>query len=88
VRPGNVVIALLAGARVTKLRPAVVLSSDRYHRQRPDAVVGILTTQAPIPVCETDHRLHDWRIAGLRAESWFRGAYPIGIGWRSKEGYV
>jgi mRNA interferase MazF len=66
------VVALLPGARVTKARPAVVVSTERYHRERPDLIVGILTTQLPESVGLTDYVLQDWREAGLRASSCFR----------------
>jgi mRNA interferase MazF len=72
LEPGCVVVAELAGARVTKFRPAVVVSSDTYHQQRPDTIVGVLTTQRPRPETETDYLLLDWEQAGLRAPSWFR----------------
>ncbi len=72
LEPGCVVVAELAGARVTKFRPAVVVSSDLYHHQRPDVIVGVLTTQTPRPEAETDYLLLDWQEAGLRAPSWFR----------------
>jgi mRNA interferase MazF len=69
---GCVVVAELAGARVTKFRPAVVVSSETYHQQRPDTIVGVLTSQRPRPEAETDYLLLDWVDAGLRAQSWFR----------------
>jgi len=72
LRPGGVVVALLPGARVTKARPAVVVSTQFYHRERPDVVVGILTTQIPEALCLTDYALLDWQPAGLRAASCFR----------------
>jgi mRNA interferase MazF len=72
LEPGCVVVAELAGARVTKFRPAVVVSSNLYHRQRLDTIAGILTTQQPRPEAETDYLLLDWEQAGLRAPSWFR----------------
>jgi mRNA-degrading endonuclease toxin of MazEF toxin-antitoxin module len=31
-------------AQATKTRPAVVLSTEDYHRHRPDVVVGLITT--------------------------------------------
>ncbi|MEK7404514.1 MAG: type II toxin-antitoxin system PemK/MazF family toxin [Acidobacteriota bacterium] len=65
-------IAVLAGAKVTKVRPGVVVSSDLYHRERPDVIMGILTTQLPRSPGLTDHLLSDWRQAGLRASSCFR----------------
>jgi len=72
LRPGDVVVALLPGARVTKVRPAVVVSTELYHRERPDPIVGILTTQIPDPLKATDHLLVNWREASLRAPSCFR----------------
>lgn len=65
-------VAMLPGTHLTKVRPAVVVSSELYHRERPDAIVGILTTQVPTPLSSTDYVLSDWREAGLRAASCFR----------------
>lgn len=76
MRPGDVVVGVLVGAQETKLRPAVVIASATYLAERPDAVVGILTTKLPKPQGTTDHILLDWRSAGLRAESCFR-AYVL-----------
>jgi mRNA interferase MazF len=56
----------------TKVRPAVVIASDIYLVERPDVLVGILTTKLPRPAASTDYVLSDWRSAGLRAESCFR----------------
>lgn len=51
MKPGDVVIAMLTGARVAKIRPAVVVSTELYHNDRPDAIVAILTSQTPtLPV--------------------------------------
>jgi len=72
LRPGDVVVALLPGAQVTKVRPAVVVSTELYHRERPDLVVGVLTTQVPQTPSLTDYILLDWQLAGLRAASCFR----------------
>jgi hypothetical protein len=44
---GDVVIGILPGAAETKVRPAVVISSDTYLVERPDVLVGILTTKLP-----------------------------------------
>jgi mRNA interferase MazF len=57
LRPGDVIVALLEGARITKVRPAVVVSTELYHREGPDLIVGILTTQIPEPLRATDHLL-------------------------------
>jgi hypothetical protein len=70
------VVDVLAGALETKVRPAVVISSSTYLVERPDVLVGILTTKAPKTTTSTDRLLMDWQLAGLRAESHFR-AYVL-----------
>ena len=76
MKPGDVIIAALPGAVETKIRPAVVIASDTYLVERPDVIVGVLTTRIPTPLASTDYLLADWRVAGLRAESCFR-AYVL-----------
>jgi len=71
-----VVVGILVGAQETKVRPAVVIASATYLAERPDVLVGILTTKLPKAPGSTDHILLDWRSAGLRAESCFR-AYVL-----------
>ena len=70
------VVGAFPGAQVTKTRPAVVLSTEEYHRHRPDVVVGLITTQAPEPLAPTDCALRDWKQAGLHAASYFR-LFPV-----------
>ena len=70
------VVGVLVGALETKVRPAVVIASTTYLAERPDVLVGILTTKSPRTLASTDHVLLDWRSAGLRAESCFR-AYVL-----------
>ncbi len=65
LRAGNVVAGMLAGARETKARPAVVVSSQTYHEHRPDVVICFLTTQIAGLNSPTDYVLEDWRDAGL-----------------------
>jgi hypothetical protein len=72
LKPGDIVVGVLAGAIETKVRPAVVIASSTYLVERPDVLIGILTTKAPKPSTSTDYRLVDWQPAGLRAESYFR----------------
>jgi len=60
LRPGAVVIVEFPGAQVTKLRPAVVVSTETYHAQRPDVVLGILTRQTPPVITDSDYLLKDW----------------------------
>ncbi len=76
MRPGDIIVATLPGAVQTKIRPAVVISSDTYLVERPDVIVGILTTRLPVSPAATDYTLLDWREAGLRAQSCFR-AYVL-----------
>ena len=72
MKAGDVAIGMLRGAVETKVRPAVVLSSDTYLVERPDVLVGILTTKLPRKATSTDYVLLDWQFAGLRAVSCFR----------------
>lgn len=72
MRPGDVIIASLAGARETKVRPAVVVASREYLDSHPDVIVGILTSKFPASMTSTDHLVADWRGAGLRMPSCFR----------------
>ena len=78
MKPGDVVIGLLQGALETKVRPAVVIASETYLVERPDVLVGILTTRPPRTLASTDFLLADWQFAGLRAQSCFR-AYVLTI---------
>jgi len=38
LRPGDVVVGVLAGALETKVRPAVVIASSTYLVERPDVL--------------------------------------------------
>lgn len=70
--PGDIVIAAFPGARITKTRPAVVLSTAVYQRYRPDVILGLVTTRSTEPLCPTDCEILDWKTAGLHAPSRFR----------------
>ena len=59
MKPGDVVVSVLEGSVKTKVRPAVVIASSTYLTERPDALVGILTTRQPTPVAPTDCTLED-----------------------------
>lgn len=78
MKPGDVVVGVLEGAVQTKVRPAVVIASATYLTERPDVLVGILTTRSPKPASSSDYSLQDWQAAGLRAESHFR-AYVLTV---------
>jgi hypothetical protein len=42
-----VVVGVLVGAQETKVGPVVVIASATYLAERPDVLVGILTTKLP-----------------------------------------
>lgn len=68
---GDVVTVDFPGVTGIKRRPAVVVSSAIYHINRPDVIVGLITTQTTA-LGVTDYVLQDWQAAGLRVESCFR----------------
>ena len=70
--PGELVVVEFPGVVATKRRPAVVVSSKLYHSQRPDLIVGLVTSQIPAVQTATDWLLRDWAGAGLRLPSLFR----------------
>ena len=53
----------------TKVRPAVVCSTDAYHHEQPDIMVAALTSNVSAAVASFDYVLQDWATAGLRFES-------------------
>jgi mRNA interferase MazF len=68
---GDVVTVDFPGVTGVKRRPAVVLSSTTYHSNRPDVIVGLITSQTK-GLGITDYVLQDWQAAGLRVASVFR----------------
>jgi mRNA interferase MazF len=78
LKPGDVVVGVLEGAVETKVRPAVVIASTTYLAERPDVLVGILTTRVPKPSASSDCAIQDWQMAGLRTDSYFR-AYVLTV---------
>ena len=71
VRAGDVVAVDFPGVNGIKRRPVVVLSSAIYHTNRPDIIVGLLTSQKG-GLGVTDYLLQDWQAAKLKVESVFR----------------
>ena len=69
---GDIVVVNFQGAIGIKRRPAVVVSSDLYHQERPDVILGVISTRIDSANSPTDYLLKDWRIAGLHKESVFR----------------
>jgi mRNA interferase MazF len=53
----------------SKVRPAVVVSSDTYHATEPDLLLAALTTKVNTATRPTDYVLADWAQAGLRYSS-------------------
>lgn len=43
--PSDIVTVDFPGAMGIKRRPAVVLSSKTYHSNRPDVIIGLITSQ-------------------------------------------
>jgi mRNA interferase MazF len=72
LKPGDVVVVDFPGVTGIKRRPALVLSSDAYHSTRPDAILGLITSQIAGSIGPTDYALVDWAAAGLRVPSLFR----------------
>lgn len=56
----------------TKVRPAVVLSSQLYHANEPDLILGAITSQLSNATGPLDYILLDWQAAGLRFPSAFK----------------
>ena len=65
----TVVVAEFQGVVSTKRRPAVVVSSEAYHRERPDAILAVVTSQINKSISPTDYLLQDWQAAGLNKPS-------------------
>jgi len=45
-------------------RPAVIVSSDEYHKGRKEAIIAAITSQVE-RILIGDHLINDWREAGL-----------------------
>ena len=69
MKAGTVVTAEFQGVVSTKRRPAVVVSSEAYQRERPDAILAVVTSQISKSISPTDYILQDWQAAGLNKPS-------------------
>jgi mRNA interferase MazF len=69
VKAGTVVTAEFQGVVSTKRRPAVIVSSEIYHRERPDYILAVVTSQIDKADSATDYILQDWKTAGLNKPS-------------------
>src|SRR5919106_5649110 len=77
--PGDVVTVDFPGATGVKRRPAVVVSSRIYHANRPDVILGVITTQIAGATTPLDYILQDWSAAGLRLPSAFRSYFATAL---------
>jgi mRNA interferase MazF len=77
--PGDIVTVDFVGATGIKRRPAVVVSSNLYHRHRPDLILATLTSQVASAISPTDYVLQDWSVAGLRQPTSFRAYFGMAI---------
>jgi mRNA interferase MazF len=51
--------------RHSKQRPAVIVSSLRYHAERPDLILMAITSQVRSPLAFGEAPVRDWQAAGL-----------------------
>lgn len=72
LRSGDVVVVDFPGVTGIKRRPAVVVSSDEYHRLRRDMIIGTLTSQIPAGIGKFDWILGDWQSVGLHQPTAFK----------------
>jgi mRNA interferase MazF len=56
--PGDVVTVDFPGVTGVKRRPAVILSSTTYHSNRPDIIIGLITSKTK-GLGTTDYILQD-----------------------------
>jgi mRNA interferase MazF len=69
---GDIVVIDFPGVQGTKRSPAIILSTDEYHRTRPDVIAGLITSQIGGATGPSDYILADWQAAGLHRPSAFR----------------
>jgi mRNA interferase MazF len=56
----------------TKQRPAVVVSTTQYHRERPDLIILAITSQFRATMTVGEAAIANWRAAGLLKPSVFK----------------
>lgn len=69
MKAGTVVTAEFQGVVSTKRRPAVVVSCEKYQRERLDVILAVVTSQTSKAISSTDYILHDWQEANLNKPS-------------------
>lgn len=72
MQPGDVVTVEFPGVSGVKRRPAVIVSTELYHRSRPDVILALLTSQVADATALTDYILQDWTEANLHRPSALR----------------
>jgi len=65
MKSGDVIWIEFPGIVQSKRSPAVILSSATYHANRPDVIVGLVTSQTTKANSPTDYLIQDWQAAGL-----------------------
>ncbi len=79
--PGDVGLVNFPMASGVKRRPAVVVSSATYLKQRPDVAMSLLTSNVAAARTSTDYALQDWAAAGLRKPTVFRVFFSMFLPW-------
>ena len=69
MKAGTIVTTNFPGVISSKRRPAVVISSETYHRERPDVILALITTNIANATSATDYVLQDWSSANLNRPS-------------------
>jgi len=69
MKAGTLITANFPGVVSSKRRPAVVVSSEIYHRERPDVILALITTNVAKATSATDYVLQDWSAANLNRPS-------------------
>ncbi len=77
--PGDVATVDFQGTTGRKRRPAVIVSSDRYHEERPDLILAVLTSNLRAATASTDYVLRDWKETNLRKPSAFRAYFGMSL---------
>jgi mRNA interferase MazF len=72
---GEIVTVNFQGTTGIKRRPAIIVSTDEYHKTRPDIILAVITTQISSANSITDYLLQDWKTAGLHKPSAFRAYF-------------
>ena len=71
---GDIVLVkfVVADEKGVKQRPGLLVSSDRYHRSRREAILAAITSQMGRSLVG-DHRLTEWKAPGLPLPSTVTG---------------